>query len=226
MSLNAFQDVPKLGRLSDYVFHWAKVDADGPAMALHGSGDRWTHVKFAADVNAHAKALIAAGVSLGDRVAIISAPNPQFSILFFAIISVGGIFVGLNPKYQRGELKHIVTDAAPKLLIGYREIDGRNYDDDLAALSAAVPSIAQTVMLDVASLREAFLASGEKISDEQRTLRQTAVRCRDACTIVYTSGSTGAPKGAVLHHQGAVETALAQLRSGMPRQLVESLFGM
>lgn len=217
MPLDTFADVPKLDRLSDYVFHWAKGDPDGEAMALAGNADRWTHDQFAADVNEHAKALIAAGVEPGDRVALISAPNPQFSILFFAIISIGGIFVGLNPKYQRGELAHIITDAEPKLLLGCLEINERNYTDDIAALNEVTASIEATILLDAPAARDSFLLAGEGISDERRAARQASVKPRDACAIVYTSGSTGAPKGAVLHHQGAVETALAQLHSGMPR---------
>jgi acyl-CoA synthetase (AMP-forming)/AMP-acid ligase II len=217
MPLDTFPDISKFDRLSDYVFHWARVDADAPAMALAGTDKHWTHIQFADAVNAYAKALIAAGVAPGDRVALISAPNPQFSILFFAIISIGAIFVGLNPKYQRGELSHVVTDSAPKLLFGYNEIDGRNYARDVAALRETVPSICLTVMLDDPANRDAFLAAGARVSDAQLEGDQALVKPRDACAIVYTSGSTGAPKGAVLHHSGTVETALAQLHSGMPR---------
>jgi acyl-CoA synthetase (AMP-forming)/AMP-acid ligase II len=217
MPLDTFTDVPKLGRLSDYVFHWAAADSDGPAMALAGSSKTWTHGEYADSVNAYAKALLAAGVCPGDRIALISAPNPQFSILFFAIISIGGIFVGLNPKYRLSELTHIVTDSTPKLLFGYGAIQGRDYTDDLAALRKAVPSITNTITLDDPAERDAFLATGASISDEQLSRAQAEVRPRDACAIVYTSGSTGTPKGAVLHHSGTVETALAQLHSGMPR---------
>jgi acyl-CoA synthetase (AMP-forming)/AMP-acid ligase II len=217
MPLDTFIDIPKLDRLSDYVFHWSAADADGPAMALAGNPKIWTHGEYADSVSAYAKALIAAGVLPGDRVAVISAPNPQFSILFFAIISIGGIFVGLNPKYQRGELTHVVTDSSPKLLFGYHEIGGRNYFGDVAALCEAVPSIAKAIMLDDPSSRDAFLAAGASVSHAQRSRAQAEVKPRDACAIVYTSGSTGTPKGAVLHHSGTVETALAQLHSGMPR---------
>jgi acyl-CoA synthetase (AMP-forming)/AMP-acid ligase II len=215
--LDTFSDVPKLDRLSDYVAHWAVSHTDEPAMALAGSEKTWTHGQFADSVNAYAKALLAAGVEPKDRIALISAPNPQFSILFFAIIAIGGIFVGLNPKYQRGELSHIVTDSAPKMLFGYNEIDGRNYADDVTALRQAAVSIDKAIMLDDPAARDAFLAAGADVSDAQLAAVQAAVKPRDACAIVYTSGSTGAPKGAVLHHSGTVETALAQLHSGMPR---------
>jgi acyl-CoA synthetase (AMP-forming)/AMP-acid ligase II len=217
MPLDTFTDIPKFDRLSDYVFHWARVDADAPAMALAGTDKHWTHGEYAKGVNTHAKALIAAGVSPGDRVALISAPNPQFSILFFAVISVGAIFVGLNPKYRRGELSHILADSTPKLLFGYNEIDGRNYAGDVAALRETVPSICNSVMLDDPAACDTFLAAGASVSDAQLEGVQALVKPRDACALVYTSGSTGAPKGAVLHHSGTVETALAQLHCGMPR---------
>ena len=219
MPLDTFCDVPKLDRLSDYVFHWAAVDADGPVMALAGSEQTWTHDEFATGVNAHAKALIAAGVCPGDRIALISAPNPRFSVLFFAINSIGAIFVGLNPKYQLGELAHIVSDSTPKLLFGYGLIDGRDYTDNLNTLCETAPSITNVILLNDPAARDAFLAAGAAIPDEQLTRAKAAVKPRDACAIVYTSGSTGAPKGAVLHHSGTVETALAQLHTGMPRPM-------
>ncbi len=217
MTLDNFSDVPSLNRLSDYVFHWAALDPDGPAMALAGSARTWTHSEFTDAVNAHAKALIATDVRRGDRIALISPPNPQFSILFFAVISIGGIFVGLNPKYRLGELAHIVTDSAPTLLLGYGEISGRDYADDLTVLCTAAPSITKAILLDDPASRDGFLAAGAAVSDAQLADTQAAIQPRDACAIVYTSGSTGAPKGAVLHHSGTVETALAQLHTGMPR---------
>lgn len=219
MPLDSFTDIPKLDRLSDYVSHWAAVDPDGPAMALAGSSKTWTYGEYADAVNAYAKALIAAGALPGDRIALISAPNAQFSILFFAIISVGGIFVGLNPKYQRGELSHVVADSTPKLLFGYNDISGRKYAEDIAALCLEASIVSKAIMLDNPASRDAFLAAGALVTDEELAHNQTQVKPRDACTIVYTSGSTGAPKGAVLHNAGAVETALAQLHSGMPRPL-------
>jgi acyl-CoA synthetase (AMP-forming)/AMP-acid ligase II len=217
MPLDTFTDIPKLDRLSDYVFHWASAHPDEPAMALSGSEKTWSHSQFSDAVNAYAKALLAAGIEPDDRIALISAPNPQFSILFFAIISIGGIFAGLNPKYQRGELLHIITDSTPKMLFGYNEIVGRDYANDISALRQEVPSIDKAIMLDDPAARDAFLAAGADVSDAQLARIQAAVKPRDPCAIVYTSGSTGAPKGAVLHHSGAVETALAQLHSGMPR---------
>ncbi len=219
MPLDTYADVPKYPRLSDYIFHWAAANPNGPAMTLAESPKTWTHAQFADDVKVNAKALIAAGVRPGDRIALISGPNPQFSILFFAIISIGGIFVGLNPKYRLGELTHIVTDSQPKLLFGYHEISGRNYADDLVALCSAAASIDKSILLDNIAAHDAFLAAGTAISDKQLALAQAEIKPRDACAIVYTSGSTGTPKGAVLHHLGTVETALAQLNTGMPRPL-------
>jgi acyl-CoA synthetase (AMP-forming)/AMP-acid ligase II len=220
MPIDSYSDLLTLDRFSDYVYYWRDAAPENIAMRLEGAPEQsWTHRQFADDVDAFAKGLLAAGIVPGDRVALLSQPNPRFAIAFFATISIGAIFVGLNPKYQRGELSHIVTDSAPVVLLGCSHIAGRRYDQDIAALQSAATSIKSIVWLDSEPSLQSFLAEGRNVSDADLSLRQAAVMPRDPCVLVYTSGSTGAPKGALLHHQGFVETGLAQLRTGTPRPL-------
>jgi acyl-CoA synthetase (AMP-forming)/AMP-acid ligase II len=220
MSIDTYSDLPALERFSDYVYYWRDTAPESIAMRLEGAPEQsWTHRQFANDVDAYAKGLLAVGIAPGDRVALLSQPNPRFAIAFFAIISIGAVFVGLNPKYKRGELSHVLSDSAPVALIGYSQIEGRNYRQDIAALQQAAPTIKSTILLDSAASIQSFLNDGRSVSDAELSRRQGAVLPRDPCVLVYTSGSTGAPKGALLHHQGFVATGLAQLRTGSPRPL-------
>ena len=177
---------------------------------------RWTYLELQQRINALARALLAAGVRKGDRVATLQTPHPQFIVCLLASTSIGAIWVGLNPKFRLDELKYIVADAQPKLLITRLVIGERSYADDLRELASSCRSLERTVAFEgeaphgSVQAMDDFLRSGEAI--DPRQLRDARERCggRDPCVIVYTSGSTGKPKGALLHHEGICSFCVAQ----------------
>ena len=69
-------------------------------------------------MDALARAMIAAGVGKGDRVAMLAPPSPDFLTVFLATAAVGAIWVGLNPRYRYEELAYVVSDCAPRLIVG------------------------------------------------------------------------------------------------------------
>lgn len=209
---------PAFPRISDFVGHYAELTPDIDAMVLEGQ--RITYRQFHERVEALARALLCAGIKKGDRVATLCTPSPDYFICFLATASIGGIWVGLNPRYQLNELTYVADDSQPVMLLARSEIEGRDYTPELEALANSTSSIRQTVVLDEQSGRlpeggiglEAFLAQSASVSDADLTSARYACGGRDACMIVYTSGSTGRPKGALLHHQGIVEFSLEQNR--------------
>lgn len=166
-----------------------------------------TRLSYAATkhlVDQTAKALLASGVSKGDRVAIMSNPNPISFIHFLAVSGIGAIWVGLNPKYTSGELDHVVGDAEPSLLFGFAARDGESGLEELNRLSTTHDSIGRVVLLDAqpGSSIDKFLAEGGTVSDDDLQERRSSVETHDPAFLVYTSGSTGRPKGALLTHHG------------------------
>jgi acyl-CoA synthetase (AMP-forming)/AMP-acid ligase II len=165
-------------------------------------------------VNRLARAMIAAGVRKGDRIACLCTPHPDHLITFLAAISVGAIWVGLNARYKVDELLHVVTDADPTLLFARAEIDGRSYRDELLRLAGATTS--RIVLLGEADgtgggmWLDSFLGLATAVDTTQLAQRRAERAPRDACTLVYTSGSTGKPKGAILHHDGITQFARSQ----------------
>ena len=204
-------------RVSDFVAWYAARTPDAEA-AVQGD-TRLTYAELHRQVESVARALLAAGIRKGDRVATLSPPNADFWITFLASVSIGAIWLGLNPRYRTDELKYLVGDAEPSLLFARTEFGGRRYDDEIAAMRAAAPSITRVVSLgDAAATAEGerltdFIAAGASVPDE--SLDAARARCggREACLLVYTSGSTGQPKGALLHHEGIIAFSLAQNRA-------------
>lgn len=179
-------------------------------------GDVWTYAQLAARVDDLARALIAAGVMKGDRVATLQNPHPEYIVSFLAAASVGAIWVGLNPKYRTEELRHVVNDSEPRVLLARTRVEDRDYRQELAELIAGQPSIETVVVFDGDTLfagaqsMSAFLETGREITDGALAARRAASGGADPCLIVYTSGSTGRPKGALLHHQGILDFAREQ----------------
>ncbi len=179
---------------------------------------RITYLALHEAVERLARALLAAGVTKGDRVATLQTPHPDYFVAFLATASIGAIWVGLNPKYRVEELEHVVADAEPVLLLTRSEIEGRNYSAEIAALKSACPLLGTIVVFegdplipDARPMAE-FLALGETIDDAVLAAARAACGGRDPCLIVYTSGSTGKPKGALLHHEGIVTMSWEQNR--------------
>lgn len=188
--------IPALPRVDAYLRAHAidKPDVDawidaGRAISFRDA-DRW--------VTELSKALLASGLRPGERVAVHGKPGPEFLALFVAITSIGCIYVGLNPKYTAGELSVIVGDCEPVLLFDLVTGEAANATK-IAAVMARCRAIRQRIGLEEL---DAFISPGRNVPNEQLLLRREEVDPGDVALLVYTSGTTGTPKGAQLTHRG------------------------
>ena len=127
-------------------------------------------------------------VKRGDRVAVLALNTTDTLEVQFACGRIGAVFVPLNTRLTVPELQFIVGDAAPKLMI---------HDDDLAetALSVAkLCGVASSLLLGRGGSYEAAIAA------PRRSTEPKIVTLDDISTIMYTSGTTGQPKGAIITH--------------------------
>jgi acyl-CoA synthetase (AMP-forming)/AMP-acid ligase II len=142
-------------------------------------------------------------VEPGDTVAIWAPNSSQWIVAMLGIACAGAVLVPLNTRYKGGEAAHILNRSRAKLLITVGEFLGQDYRKMLDA--EEVPHLTRTIDLD--GQWSGFLASGR--SDRARRLareRAAAVGPDDRFDLMFTSGTTGAPKGVPLKHGATVRS--------------------
>ena len=198
--------LPVLNLISDHLDRQAELQPNRDFLILDDA--RFTYSETRELVNLTARALIAAGIGKQDRVAMMSDPRPEFFIHFLAVTSIGAIWLGLNPKHTKSELDHVVNDAKPSMLFGFGNQPKRNNLEKLLYLTKSNKSVRQLVLFDQQTSAsvfgwDSFIAGAKQVSQNNLLTRRSKINTKDPAYIVYTSGSSGKPKGALLTHKGS-----------------------
>ncbi|MBX2885546.1 MAG: acyl--CoA ligase [Granulosicoccus sp.] len=208
--------IPVLTRISEYVSYHAANQPETEALVLRER--RIDYQSFAEEIKRYAKALIFAGVTHGDRIAMLGAPRPEFMLLLMATVDIGAIWMGMHPRYRMREFRHVVGLAKPKLIFAFDEIDGRHYTSELEALNAEFDCVENIILFDSVKAPEfclsanEFLERADQINDNIWLQMQQAVATDDPAVIIFTSGTTGEPKGAMNSHFGLIHGAHVERR--------------
>lgn len=185
----------------------ARTGADTVIAAKKIGPGRWQNVttgEFHERVVSAAKGLIALGIAKGDAVTIFSSTRLEWGILDFALAAVGAVSVPIYDTDSAPQAQRIMNDSAVKLAFA----DNRERFDRLDSVKDHCPALKQILMIEGNALG-ALEGLGVAVSDEELNERVATVRADDLATLVYTSGSTGNPKGAELTHKNFVSITIS-----------------
>ncbi|GHC65684.1 AMP-dependent synthetase/ligase [Streptomyces flavofungini] len=197
-SLPALYEVPADGNLTDIVRRNAAQHPDVAVIGrkVNGSWQDVTATAFLAEVRAAAKGLIAAGVRPGDRVGLMSRTRYEWTLFDFAIWSAGAVSVPVYETSSAEQIQWILGDSGAVACVV--ETDG--HAEAVESVRDRLPALAHIWQIDRGGVEELNRA-GAEVPDETVEERGAVAGADDPATIVYTSGTTGRPKGCVLTHR-------------------------
>ncbi|MCX5823653.1 MAG: long-chain fatty acid--CoA ligase [Deltaproteobacteria bacterium] len=180
--------------VGEWIFKRAAIYPEGPFLKEEEARS-FTNREFNERVNRMAHALTAWGVGKGERVAVLMTNASEFLEIFFACAKTGAIMVPVNFRLAVPELAYIFRDCAPRVLV---------YSADFAAkvgeVKASWPGMPRCFRHGGAAGDDPFLAEAVTPFPVAEPLPREEVTLADPLFIMYTSGTTGDPKGAVLTH--------------------------
>lgn len=199
-------------RIGDVLVDAARHHGDRAALISAWQDRTLTFAELHRAAREAAAALLAHSIEPGDRVGVWSTNRVEWIVVQYATSLIGAILVNINPAYRGTELGYVVEHAGCKALFVTPAYRGFACIDAARAVLAASPSLRHLVLLDDsahadATTWSAFLSRAAGIDDATLDDAAARVDCRSAASIQYTSGTTGAPKGATLSHFNVVNNA-------------------
>jgi long-chain acyl-CoA synthetase len=193
---------PTSGSLSDPVWANASSHPDTAVFSRRVQGG-WLDVsaaEFARQVTAVAKGLIAAGVQHGDRVALLSATRYEWTLIDYAIWSVGAATVPIYETSSASQIQWILTDSEVVAAV----VESAAHSAVVEAARSAAPALQEVWQIESGAVDE-LTVLGQDVTDAELDKRRTAVNPQDLATLIYTSGTTGRPKGCKITHASFME---------------------
>ena len=188
--------------LAELVEESAAADPDAEALVV-ADGERLSTGELARRSREYAAALLGAGTGPGDRVALLLPASADLVALLLATTRIGAVAVPVNARYRPDEVRHVVTHSGAALLV--TAPPSTPGAPDLADLARRAVAGGDTPELrGITTPADLAAAPGDPRAADDAL---AATRVRDPALLVYTSGTTAAPKGALLSHEAPVRLA-------------------
>jgi long-chain acyl-CoA synthetase len=186
---------PTEGNLTELIAHRAWFEPERVIMS-RPLGDGWSPVtarEVEAEVRATAKGLVAAGINVGDRVAIMARTRYEWTILDFAIWFAGGCVVPIYDTSSAEQVDWILSDSGSVGVI----VETPTHRD---LVNSVLPSHTKHLWTMTEDVLSVLAAAGAGVSDDEIDRRRNSLSPDTLATLIYTSGTTGKPKGVALTH--------------------------
>ncbi len=171
----------------DWLKKWAMFSPHKSALKEVGSNKSFSYFEFYNSSMALAEYLKAEfDLNVGDRVAVLSTNEFEYVVLFYALQRIGAIMVPVNCRLTANEIKHILSDSSPKLVI-HQEV----FRNTVSETGFKCHQLTMEAVSDFVSTQK---CPSKVVEYDSQIDSETA------CMILYTSGTTGSPKGALVHH--------------------------
>ncbi|WP_412026300.1 AMP-binding protein [Burkholderia cepacia] len=202
-----------------------KLHGERPAVVFRAQGVRWNWHAFADEVDAMAAGLHAMGLRRGDRIGIWSPNRFEWTVTQFATARLGLILVNVNPAYRLAELEYALNKVGCKAIVAPESFKTSRYLDMLQTLApelqhcapgelraARLPTLRWVIRMEevrtpgMLTYRQ-VLERGANVPMDELDAIAAALDANDPINIQFTSGTTGAPKGATLTHRNIINNA-------------------
>jgi len=205
----------------------------GEAEAVVEDDTRIGFATLSSMVDRAARALLAAGIERGDRIAVWAPNSLEWIVAALAVTTAGGVLVPINTRFRGAEAAYVLERSGARILLTVRGFLDTDYPALLAEAGVALPALEHIVLLSgstdgAAVAWEVFLERAVGVTDAQLETCVSSIGPDDPSDVVFTSGTTGNPKGVVMAHGQTLRAYLAwcdwaDLRTG-DRYLIANPF--
>jgi fatty-acyl-CoA synthase len=176
-------------------------------------GVRYHFKRLIQEIDRSARGFIQKGINAGDKVGLWAHNSPEWLLAFLGLTKIGAITVPIDPNATPENLHFILAQSECRGLIISGISESRNFEEMALRAKEQLPALQFIIVLGDASAKEMtpwadFLAPADGVSDQVLADRARAVQTKNPMAIMYTSGTTGQPKGVVLDHFGLVNKSM------------------
>ena len=205
----------------------------GDAEAVVCGTRRVDFAALATMVDDAARSLLSSGIEAGDRVAVWAPNSLEWIVAALGITTAGGVLVPVNTRFRGAEAAYVLTRSRARALFTVRGFLDTDYPALLESADVELPDLEHTILLsgdagETSSTWDDFVSGARDLPDAELDARRASIGPDDPSDVVFTSGTTGSPKGVVMTHGQTLRAYLdwcdwADLREG-DRYLIANPF--
>ena len=179
---------------------------------LDPSGITLTYEELSAKVNQLARGMVELGIAKGDRVGLWMPNIPEWVVSYFAIARIGAVLVPMNTRYKTHEVEYILDNSEATALFAVGAFAGIDYLSMIDEIRGNLPNLKHVIIVgEPGEVMHGFDSIADRgmglLSDTKLEDREASCNPLDNVFILYTSGTTGNPKGAMLSHHNIAKNA-------------------